>query len=200
MASENPTWGYTRIRGGLKCLGHDVARNTINAILRDHGIAPAPERGTKTPWKTFLAAHWDAFAAADFFTVEVLTLGGLVRYVVFFVMTLKTRAVEIAGITRQPDEAWMTQVARNLTDAGDGFLQGFQYLILDRDPLSTVAFRRLLRGSGVKPLVRPAWSPQCERVCRAVCCVRQVRVPGADRAPRRRAPPSCCTSVCRALS
>jgi putative transposase len=158
MATENPTWGYTRIRGGLKRLGHDVARNTIKAILNDHGIEPAPERGTNTPWKTFLAAHWDGLAAADFFTVEVLTMGGLVRYVVFFVMKLKTRAVEIAGITREPDEAWMAQVARNLTDAGDGFLRGVQYLILDRDPLYTAAFRRL-RGSGVKPLVLPAWSP-----------------------------------------
>ena len=80
MANENPTWGYTRIRGGLKSLGHEVARNTIKAILKDHGIAPAPERGTNTPWKTFLAAHWDGLAAADSFTVEVLTLGGLVRY------------------------------------------------------------------------------------------------------------------------
>jgi hypothetical protein len=35
MATENPTWGYTRIRGGLKHLGHDVARNTIKAILKD---------------------------------------------------------------------------------------------------------------------------------------------------------------------
>jgi putative transposase len=159
MATENPAWGYTRIRGGLKRLGHNVARNTIKAILKDHGIAPAPARGTNTPWKTFLAAHWDGLAAADFFTVEVLTMGGLVRYVVFFVMKLKTRAVEIAGITREPDEAWMAQVARNLTDAGDGFLRGVQYLILDRDPLYTAAFRRLLRGSGVKPLVLPAWSP-----------------------------------------
>jgi putative transposase len=158
MATDNPTWGYTRIRGGLKRLGH-VARNTIKAILKDHGIEPAPERGTKTPWKTFLAAHWDGLAAADFFTVEVLTLGGLVRYVVFFVMKLKTRTVEIAGITRQPDETWMTQVARNLTDTHDGFLGGVQYLILDRDSLYTAAFRRLLRGSGVKPLVLPAWSP-----------------------------------------
>jgi len=159
MATENPTWGYTRIRGGLKRLGHDAARNTIKAILKDHGIQPAPERGTNTPWKTFLAAHWDGLAAADFFTVEVLTLGGLVRYVVFFVIKLKTRAVEIAGITSQPDEAWMTQVARNLTDARDGFLHGVQYLILDRAPLYTAAFRRLLRDSGVKPLVLPAWSP-----------------------------------------
>ena len=55
MATENPTWGYTRIRGGLKSLGHNIARNTIKAILNDHGIEPAPERGTKTPLKTFLA-------------------------------------------------------------------------------------------------------------------------------------------------
>jgi transposase InsO family protein len=159
LATENPTWGYTRIRGGLKCVGHDIARNTIKAILKDHGIEPAPERGAKMPWKTFLAAHWEGLAAADFFTVEVLTLRGFVRYVVFFVMMLKTRTVEIAGITSEPDGAWMTQLARNLTDPSDGFLRGVQYIILDRDPLYTAAFRRLLRGSGVTPLVLPARSP-----------------------------------------
>ena len=132
MANENPTWGYTRIRGGLKHLGHDLARNTIKAILIDHGIEPAPERRSKMPWKTFLAAHWDGLAAADFFTVEVLTVGGLIRYVVLFVIKLKTRTVAIAGITRQPDETWMTQVA--LTNAEDGFLRGTEYLMLDRDP------------------------------------------------------------------
>jgi putative transposase len=105
MANENPTWGYTRIRGALKSLGHEVARNTIKAILKDHGIEPAPERGTKTPWKTFLAAHWDGLAAADFFTVEVLTMRGLVRYFVFFVMRLKTarwRSQESPANQRKP--------------------------------------------------------------------------------------------------
>jgi hypothetical protein len=61
--------------------------------------------------------------------LEVLTMRGLVRYVVFFVMKLKTRA----GGDRWnhgPDEAWMTQVSRNLNDARDGFLRGVQYLIL----------------------------------------------------------------------
>jgi hypothetical protein len=96
MAIENPTWGYTRIRGGLKSIGHDVGRNTIKAILKDHGIEPAPERGAKMSWKTFLAAHWDGIAAADFFIVEVMTLRGLVSYVVFFVMKLKTRTVNVA--------------------------------------------------------------------------------------------------------
>ena len=86
-------------------------------------------------------------------------MAGLVRYVVLFVIKLKTRTVEIAGITSQPNGNWMTQVARNLTDAEDGFLRGVHYLILDRDPLYTAAFRRLLRDSGVKALVLPAWSP-----------------------------------------
>src|SRR4029453_4265648 len=87
------------------------------------------------------------------------TVAGLIRYVVLFTMKLKTRTVEIAGITRQPDGNWMTQVARNLTDAEDGFLRGMKYLILDRDPLYTTAFRDLLRGSGVKPLILPTRSP-----------------------------------------
>ena len=71
-------------------------------------------------------------------------------------MKLKTRAVEIAGITCQPDEVWMTQVARNLTDADDGFLRDVQYLILDRDPLYTAAFRRPAAGQWREPLLLPA--------------------------------------------
>ena len=78
MAGENPQWGYSRIQGALANLGHEVARNTVKRILQDHGIDPAPERSRRTPWKTFLLAHWAGLAAADFFTVEVLTLGGLV--------------------------------------------------------------------------------------------------------------------------
>jgi hypothetical protein len=53
----------------------------------------------------------------------------------------------------------MTQVARNLTAAGDDFLHGMQQIILDRDPLYTATFRRLLRDGGVTPLVLPKWTP-----------------------------------------
>lgn len=159
MARDNPTWGYTRIRGTLKSLGHLIGRNTIKRILHDHGIDPAHERSQRTPWKTFLGVHWEAMAAADFFTVEVLTLAGLVRYHVLFVIKLKTRKVQIAGITAAPCEAWMRQVARNLTDAGEGFLLDMRYLLLDRDPLYTAAFRRTLSDSGVEPLRLPTRSP-----------------------------------------
>jgi hypothetical protein len=74
-------------------------------------------------------------------------------------MKLKTRTVEIAGITSQPDERWMTQLARNLTAASDGFLRGTHHMLLDRDPLYTAAFRHLLRDSGITPVVLPARNP-----------------------------------------
>ena len=116
IASENPRYGYTRIRDAVNCLGHEVGRNTVKRILAGHGIEPAPERGSRTPWKTFLAAHWEAVAGADFFTVEVLTWRGLVRYSVFFVLELTDASRRDRGITCQTergvDEAGRSQPDR----------------------------------------------------------------------------------------
>ena len=159
VARENPTWGYTRLRGALKNLGHELGRNTIKRILAEHGIAPAPERGRSMSWSTFIKAHWGAIAATDLFTVEVVNPFGLVRYHVLFVIDIATRCVCIGGITSDPNGEWMKQVVRNLTDMWDGFLLGKRYLIHDRDPLFTEAVRGLLRDSGVKPLRLPANSP-----------------------------------------
>ena len=98
MAVENPQWGYRRIRGALSNLGHEIARTTVKRILHDHGIDPAPERSRRLPWKTFLQAHGEGLTACDRFTVEVLTLAGLQRDLVFFVIALQSRRVTIAGI------------------------------------------------------------------------------------------------------
>ena len=49
-----------------------------------------------------MKAYWEAIAATDFFTVEVLTARGLIRYFVLFVIDLETRPAEIAGIVHQP--------------------------------------------------------------------------------------------------
>ena len=159
MAKENPSWGYTRLRGALYNLSHEVAGNTIKNILLAHGLEPAPERGRRTSWHTFIKSHLGAIAGADFFTVEVLRGFGLVRYYVFFVINIATRRVHIAGITNQPSEAWMKQIGRNLTDCVDGFLKQTRYLILDRDPLYTCVLRRMLKDAGVKVVQLPARSP-----------------------------------------
>jgi putative transposase len=116
MAAENRTWGYTRIQGALQNLGYEIGRGTIAQGLKEAGVEPAPDRQKGTPWKEFLRNHWEVLAAADFFSVEVWTALGLVRYHVFFVIRLATREVTVAGITPEPNGHWMKQMARNLTD------------------------------------------------------------------------------------
>jgi putative transposase len=88
-----------------------------------------------------------------------MTLAGLVRYHVLFLMELKTRRVHVAEISQDPCDEWMAQIARNLTDAYDGFLRNAKILILDRDPLFTAQFRRMLKDRGVRVVRLPRESP-----------------------------------------
>jgi len=150
---------HTRIQGALKNVGHRVGRTTIANILKKNGIDPVPERCKRTTWSQFLKAHWDVLAAADFFTVDVWGLRGLVTFYVFFVIELSTPRIDIVGITPGPSEAWMMQAGRNLTDSVDGFLAGKQFLILDRDAKFSAAFRDLLKNAGTEVVRLPPRSP-----------------------------------------
>jgi transposase InsO family protein len=172
MARENPRWGYSRIRGALANLGHRVARSTIANILQEQGIDPAPRRKNQMSWRAFLGAHWNTLAAADFFTVEVWAPRGLVTYHVLLVMDLSTRRIYLAGTTSHPNQAWMMQMGRSLTDAFDGFLLHKRFIILDRDRKFCEAFRALLESAGTAPLRLPPRSPNlnayAERVVRSI--------------------------------
>jgi len=142
-------------------LAIEIGRTTVAEILAAAGIEPAPEREKKRTWKQFLKMHWDTLYACDFFSVEALGPFGTVRYMVFFVIEVKSRAVEIAGIAVDPGEEWMKQVARNLVDPVDGFLRGAKQLIHDRDPLFTEAFLGILEARGVESVKSPTQSPNC---------------------------------------
>ena len=141
-------------------------------MLKRNGIEPAPTRSRRTSWSTFLKAHWRVLAASDFLTVEVWTVKGLVTHYVLFVVGLANRAVTIAGITTRPDEAWMLQMGRNLTDAQSGALQSKLYLIIDRDSKYSEQFRRLIRDSGSRVIRLPPMSPNlnayAERFVRSI--------------------------------
>jgi len=168
MARENRSWGYDRIAGALANLGSVVSDQTVGNILKRHGIAPAPKRSQTVFWKDFIASHMEVLAGTDFFTVEILTWRGLVTYYVLFFMKLGSRRVQIAGITRHPDEEWMQQ-SRTDSDAG----------ILEPPPrLPLLASRPRYE---ILPLVpihgRPRWRKaahapcehaESERVCGAV--------------------------------
>ena len=94
-------------------------------------------------WKEFLKTHWNALAATDFFTVELWTVKGLIRYHVLFVIKLATREVQIAGMVPEPSESWMQQVVRNLVDPWAGFLRSSRQLIHDRATLFSEQFRQV---------------------------------------------------------
>jgi transposase len=80
MATRNTGWGYTRLRDALNNLGYKIGRTTVQRILSEHGIEPAPARKRQYSWVTFIKAHLGVIAGMDFFTVEVVTALGLVRY------------------------------------------------------------------------------------------------------------------------
>jgi putative transposase len=77
FARENKSWGYDRISGALKNLGHRVSDTTVGNVLRKHGLPPAFERKKETTWREFIRSHMDVLVATDFFTTEVWSRFGL---------------------------------------------------------------------------------------------------------------------------
>ena len=170
MAEENPTWGYTRIQGALKNVGHRVGRSTIRRILKAAGLPPAPQRPTS--WQTFLKAHWGVIAGGDFFTTEVWTWQGLVTYYTVFVLDLASRRVQILGSTPHPNELFMQQVVRRATAADDGTLVSHRVLICDRDGKWSGAVRRRFGEASLRVVVTPERAPNAhayaERFVRSI--------------------------------
>ena len=170
LAIENPNWGYTRIQGALKNLGHRVARSTIANVVKENAIPPSRER--PMAWRTFLRAHWPALLGADFFTTEVWALRGLVTYYTAFVIELHSRRVHVLGSTPHPDEAFVIQTIRRVTDDVDGLLRRGRGLICDRDRKWSPALDRFLATAGVRVIRTPFMAPNCnahaERFVRSI--------------------------------
>jgi len=84
-------------------------------------------------------------------------------YYTVFVIELHFRRVHIVGSTPHPDEAFLLQIARQLTDATDGVLKEQRFLVCDRDQKWSRAVRHLLETSGVRVIRTPFRAPNCNR-------------------------------------
>ncbi len=172
FARENRTWGYRRIVGALRNVGHEISHQTVANILKRRGLPPAPERGRGMAWRDFVGSHKEVLAAVDFFTAEVWTSAGLITHYVLVFMRVASRQVCVAGITTSPDSRWMEQMARNVSLADTGFLQGCRYLLHDRDAKFSAAFDGILEAVGIEVVRLPPRSPNlnahCERWMRSV--------------------------------
>lgn len=159
LASENPRWGYTRIRGELRKLMIRLSETVIKEILERNGVPSSPKRRQEVRWAEFIKDHMHNTAATDFFTVEALTPQALVTYYVLFFLHHGSRRVHLAGITTNPDERWMKQMAWNETMAGIGAMDEMKYVIHDRDGKFCPAFDGMLKSVGKEPVKLPAQSP-----------------------------------------
>jgi putative transposase len=115
MATENATWGYTRIQGALKNLGYHVGRSTIARILKEHGVPPGGQR--PMAWRTFVGAHWPALI--DVFRTEVSTIGGWITYCAAFIIGPCSRRVYRVGDTSRTNEQLLLHRMRQLTSGVD---------------------------------------------------------------------------------
>jgi putative transposase len=158
LGRENPGWGCVRIQGELRKLGIRVGATTIRSILRRSGLGPAPRRQGPS-WSEFLRAQAQGLVACDFFAVETAWLRTL--YVLFFV-ELGSRRVHLAGVTANPDSAWMRQQARNL--AIEERLGKVRFLLHDRDAKFSGPFDEIIRSEGVRVIKTPIRAPQANAV------------------------------------
>lgn len=156
MAKENPGWGYVRIRGELLKPGHAVAATTIRSVLLGAGIPPSGRRAGLT-WKQFLEAHAQTLVAADVLSVDTVFFKRL--YVLIY-MHLATRRILLAGCTANPNEAWMTQQARNLLWMLDQDGIKLNALIHDRDKKFASRADDVFRSSGARVILTPLMAPR----------------------------------------
>jgi len=170
MAKENG-WGLGRIMGELKKLGLKICKGTVRNILLENGFDLGPKRGEGS-WDEFIKMHAKTLWACDFFSKKVWTLGGLVEYFVLFFIQPGTRQVHVAGITANPDGAWMAQQARNMSMFFGDQPEQARYLVCDRDTKFTEQFRAILKSEGVELVQTAVRAPNqnayAERWCQSI--------------------------------
>ena len=156
LSKENPRWGYLRIAGELKKLGISVSKGSVANVLRRHGLPPSPRR-TGPTWAEFLRAQAKGVLATDFFTVDTVLLR---RYYVLFVIEVDRRLVHLLGVTANPHNPWVTQVARTFATDLEEAGRRFRLLVRDRDATFTSSFDTVFASIGIEALKTPVRSPQ----------------------------------------
>jgi hypothetical protein len=105
------------------------------------------------------AGRW--IIACDCFTVDTVWLK---RLSVLLFIELDTRRVHLAGVTANPDGAWVAQQARNLLLELSEQGRRIQFLLRDRTPSFCRACDALFRSEGAQGSLTPVQAPNANAV------------------------------------
>jgi putative transposase len=170
LARENG-WGNERIEGDLLKLGYEISDETVANILRRHGIPPVPERDISPSWRHLMTHYEHQLLACDSFTIDPLFLQTL--YVLMFI-EIGSRRVHFAGCTAHPDNAWITQQARQVMWELDERQSAIHILIRDNDRKFSHVFDTVFRSAGIPVIPIPHHAPNANAFTeRWIRCVRE---------------------------
>jgi transposase InsO family protein len=154
LATENPTWGVRRIAAELAVLGHPVSPTTVHRYRR---IRPEPS----PTWRTFLRLHAPEIWAADFFTVQTLTLR---TFYVFFVISHDRRRIMHWNVTAHPTAPW---VWRQII-AATPWNTAPRFLIRDQDRSYGGDFVPRAAALGIETVLTPVRAPKANAIAERV--------------------------------
>jgi transposase InsO family protein len=153
---DNTTWGQTVIAAECAKLGWTVSARTA-AKYRPHNL----DRQRGQMWRKFVRNHLSQIWACDFFAIVSLRFHLLYCFVI---LALERRTIVHIGVTEHPTAEWTAQ--RVVEAIGDGAAPRF--LLHDRDCIYGEAFRRRVKGLGVRELITPPRAPTANAYCERV--------------------------------
>ncbi len=156
LAHENPRWGSVRIVGELRKLGYDISSRTVRRYRRPRWHGPPSQS-----WRTFLRNHAPHIWAADFFTVQTLTLKTL--YVFLFISHGRRQLVQL-NVTSRPSAEWVWRQLIEATPWG----QQPKFLIRDRDCCYGGSFNLRAARLGIEAILTPIRAPKANAVAERV--------------------------------
>jgi putative transposase len=158
MAEENPTWGTSR-SGRAAAAWRAGGGDRDPTTLRCQRLDPAPRRAA-TSWQASLRRQAAGILACDLLTVATIWLR---RREVRCFIDHKTRRVHLAGVTANPDGAWVTQQARNLLVVLGEQRPRVWFLVRDRDAKSSPSFDDVVRPEAGQVPMTPVRAPRRTR-------------------------------------
>ena len=143
--------------------------SSMDRTLREEQLGPSGRR-REPSWCEFLRSQAKSLIAVDFVTVDTIWLR---RLCVLFFIEVASRRVHFAGYTAHPDEAWVTQQARQVTWTLAEPAEAVRRLVRDHDRKFTRSFDEVFQGVGIRIVRTPIQAPEANGI--AARFVRTVR-------------------------